>query len=428
MDFNNYQQERYMHYGIDFGTTNSIVSFNDDEKVKILDIDTDETGKPSAILKSVIFFDKNGEKIFGQEAINRYIDNFMNGRLIRSAKTLLREETFSTTSINGKPYSAEDLVTIILTEIKRRADARTGISCSRATIGRPVEFSNNHRQDQEIEKKLQRAALRAGFEDIKIVEEPVGAGLAFLQGAQGQSEKIILIVDIGGGTSDFCLLKYIPNDKSINPRFQIIGSRGVYIGGDTLDSIIMWEKLGVFFGKDTSYTTISGINFGFPIHIANKLKWWHLVALLRERKTRHSIHDIKNQSSNPEVIENLEYLIDSNNALALFRVIEQSKVTLSTKKIAQIIFDDLPLPINTKLEQHEFENMVQGKVREIIDCFLQLLRAHSIQATGIDQVVCTGGTTKVPLINQAIRAIFSPEKIIEANTFTSVAYGLGLLH
>lgn len=415
-----------MVFGLDFGTTNSALSVNSNGKVEIIDIDVHNIiGKT---LRSVLYFNEDGGIFIGQEAIERYIEECATGRFMQSIKSFLSSRLFDYTRIYRKKYRLEDLIAIILKTIKQRGENYTGYEVDTVVMGRPVIFSDNQEEDKLAEDRLRIAAQKTGFKNIYFQLEPVAAALTFEQTLQTGEEKIVLIGDFGGGTSDFTVIKLrgnLPN-KDLSRKDDILALGGIYVGGDIFDSQMMWGKVAKYFGKDAQYESMPGKWMGMPREISCKLRRWHLIPQLRERMTRDFIRRVKQYSDNPKLVENLENLIDDNYGFMLFQAIEKAKIELSYYEKSQIIFQEQDLSIKEYIIRIEFEAMIKEYVAKIKKCLERTISNAGLTDADINQVFITGGSSFIPCIRQLFIDKFGERKIKQMDAFTSIAYGLGV--
>src|SRR3954447_22817591 len=186
-------------FGIDFGTTNSALSVYRNGKVEVVPVDE----SAALLMRSVLYFDEDREIHVGREAISRYVEDGATGRFMQSIKTFLPNSSFISTEVFGKRYGIEDLVALVLTELKARGEAYVGCAVDRVVLGRPVVFSPDPAKDALAEQRLEKAARKAGFRQIWFQYEPVAAALTFEETLPAGQEKIVFIGDFGGGTSDF---------------------------------------------------------------------------------------------------------------------------------------------------------------------------------------------------------------------------------
>ncbi len=264
-----------MTLGLDFGTTNSALAIARDGRVDVVAAgENNSTGKT---LRSVIFFEEEKNMYVGQEAIDRYIEKGGEGRFLQSIKSFLPSTLFEYTMINNRKYELEDLIAIILRRLKGKGEVYLGREVVDVVMGRPVVFSEKKEIDLLAESRLRRAAEMAGFKNIVFQLEPIAAGLAFEKSMAQNEEKIVLIGDFGGGTSDFTIIR-LHGGRSGKPDREkdVLSLGGVYIAGDAFDSELMWEKVAKFFGKEVKFRTMSGTWLDMSTLITLKLKNWHL--------------------------------------------------------------------------------------------------------------------------------------------------------
>jgi len=175
-------------------------------------------GEAIPVFRSVLYFDQwttaNGQRrvhgYSGPDAIERYLDADEKGRLIQSLKSHLSSHALTGTEIFGRRHRLEELVTRIVSDLRKQAEEQFKCPVRRATVGRPVRFvgAESEEEDDFAVSRLRNAFLAAGFEAVEFELEPVAA--AFAYEATLKRDELILIGDFGGGTSDFSLLRVGP--------------------------------------------------------------------------------------------------------------------------------------------------------------------------------------------------------------------------
>lgn len=412
--------------GLDFGTSNSALSVRSGGTTRVIRINNRESSEKT--LRSVIHFDEDKSIEVGQRAVDRYVESHgMYGRFLQSIKTFLSQPSFTDTLIFGTRYSIEDLVTIILKEIKRIGEERSGVVLTDVTLGRPVEFSEDADKDALAERRLRKAAKQAGFGSISFELEPIAATLAYRATLAANEEKTVLMGDFGGGTSDFCVMRLRGGTMTAQQkRESVLAVGGVYIGGDTFDGRIMWSKVTPTFGRDTTYRGMTGDSLPIPAHMVRSLCSWHQIPFLRERKTLQAIRDVRRTSSNPALIDNLENLILENKGFMIFQAIERAKKELTTENETAIQYTDRTLTINEPVSRTEFEDMISQDLRSIATCVDGTLTKASLTADKIDVVLLTGGSSFIPAVQRLFAERFGDNRVVQLDAFTSVAHGLGL--
>lgn len=413
-------------FGIDFGTSNSALSVYRDGRVEIVDID--EHNPDGKTLRSVLYFDKDRNVYVGQEAIDHYVEDGASGRLLQSIKNFLSSDSFKSANIFGKPYTIEELAAIILRHIKKRGEKFVGHEVTKVVLGRPVTFSDEHQNDKLAEERLLAAAKLAGFTDIRFQFEPVAAALSFEDESLADKEKIMLVGDFGGGTSDFTVIRLSKDD---NGRLKmkkdgVLSLSGLAVGGNVLDSAIMWHRITKYFGRGVTYKTMSGNKLDFPVHILRTLCKWHLIPHLNNYNMLESIRQIKVQSDNSGYIENLERLISYNFGFFLFQAIEKGKTELSARKMANVIYEDFGLKIDEEISRREFEEMIAEELQRIEKSVDEALLDAKLETNDIDSVILTGGTSYIPAVREIFVKRFGAAKVSQIDAFTSVVYGLGV--
>ena len=403
--------------GLDFGTSNSIISLTDKATRK-------EVFSYSE--SSILYFpDTNEMKYYvGKEAHDKYIEEEMTGRLLKSVKTLLRQDKFLSTWIFGKRMTPDQLVTCIIRHLKEKAEAFAGAEITDVILGRPAVFSEDPKQETLAVNRLTLAARNAGFRNIKLQLEPIAAALSYEQRLD-HSENV-LVADLGGGTSDFTIMNLSPDKiRKEDRKDDIIAHGGVYIGGDLFDSEIMWYKVTPHLGRGVKYQSYDK-EIEIPSILYRELKNWERTFMLKESKLRRSMDNYYHLSGNNPKIDNVRVLIDNNYVFSLFKEIEQSKINLSTGEDTTIDFEKETIHIHEPFTPGEFATIIERHTTEIERYILKLLDTAQYNAADIDSVFITGGSSLVIPIREILYRIFGKDKIRTGNTFNSVAYGLSL--
>ncbi len=402
-------------YGIDFGTSNSVLAIANKETKEIKHVISEQ---------SVIHFTESSQISIGKKAVEHYIQNNLKGRLLKSVKTLLPQASFTFTYIYGKKYTAEDLVCLLLKSLKKEADEYLGEEVTEVIMGRPVVFSEDPEKDKLAEKRLLAAAKKAGFEHIWFQYEPIGAGFLYEQSIE--KPEVVLIGDFGGGTSDFTLMRLDRNNISLTDRkSQIINTGGIHIGGDDFDALIMWHKMVYYFGYGLKYESF-GKMLDLPVHIYRNLCEWEQMAFLKEGKLRKSLDSYYLYTQRNPAIQRLMTFIDQNLGFSLFRKIEKAKIELSENSFADIHFSEAGIDIKEHLELNEFNEFAIKEVSKIEAFLTEFIEKSGIPHSEINNIFLTGGTSSLQAVRNIFTNKFSDEKIHRGDNFNSVAQGLAL--
>ena len=223
--------------GLDFGTSNSTAGWLRPSGEVLLAL---EEGK--ATLPSVIFFNAEERRpAYGRQALHEYLEGY-EGRLLRSLKSLLGSNLLKgETSILGSALPFTEVLGLFLGTLKQRAEQQADRPFDAVVLGRPVHFVDDDPvADQEAENTLAAVARQVGFSDISFQFEPLAAAFDYERSIE--REELVLIVDIGGGTSDFSLVRLAPERRNLADRAgDILATGGVHVGGTDFDRQLVWK-------------------------------------------------------------------------------------------------------------------------------------------------------------------------------------------
>jgi hypothetical chaperone protein len=408
-------------YGIDFGTTNSALAILDTETNQVVRLFT---------VPSLLFFKDNQRPrapityAVGEEAVQQYVDSRMQGRFMKSIKRVLPNRSFVDTKISGRSFKAEDLVAIILLHLKKQADAFLGEDIRTAVIGRPVVFDENPDKDQLAQERLSKAAKIAGFETFYFQMEPIGA--AFTYERQITRPETVLVADFGGGTSDFSIMRLDPAAiHRPDRRGDMLAKGGIYIGGDTFDSDIMWHRGTPHFGRGVKEQWDDGKWLDLPLSYFTNLCSWEKMNFLDNNRWREHIARSYTFSGRDQRVKNLLTLIEKNLGYVLFKQIEKTKFGLTDADAAPFVFDEFDIKINETIAIEAFEHeIVQKNLLKIETYLLDFLNRQNIAPADLDTVFMTGGTAYVRPLQRIFERVFGMEKIKSGDNFNSVATGI----
>lgn len=422
--------------GLDFGTTNTSVATcaaqGDATLARFRAGDALTT-----TFRSVLYLDpvlRTGAGDFvtraGPAAIEAYLQGDSAGRLIQSMKSYLASSLFQSTNVYGRTVSLEDLITLLLRNLRREAADALGDPESvirGAVVGRPVRFVNAEREgDEDLALKRLRASLaRAGFEDVRFEYEPVGA--AYFHESALDHDELVLIGDFGGGTSDFCLMRVGPSLRNDPAAQRILGTEGVGLAGDAFDSELVDRAVSPRLGMGARYRSyLDGKEIPIPVWLYARLRRWHHLSFLRTRETLQLLKELRAQSDDPEPLEALLHLIEMNMGFHLARRVEGAKIILSREELARITLHDGPLSLDEPVSREDFEQWIAPQLEEIRGCVDRLLAQTGVRERDVDAVFLTGGSSLVPAVRRIFSARFGDAKLRAGHELTSVALGLAL--
>ncbi|MBJ6132654.1 molecular chaperone DnaK [Ochrobactrum sp. Q0168] len=367
--------------GIDLGTTNSCVAVMDGKSAKVI-----ENAEGARTTPSIIAFTDSDERLAGQPAkrqavtnpegtlfaVKRLIGRRFDDPMVTKDKDLVPYKIVkgdngdAWVEVHGKKYSPSQVSAMILQKMKETAESYLGETVTQAVITVPAYFNDAQRQATKDAGKI------AGLEVLRIINEPTAAALAY--GLDKSEGKTIAVYDLGGGTFDVSVLEI----------------------GD-----------GVFEVKSTNGDTFLG-GEDFDMHIVDYM--------ITEFKKESGI-DLK------------------NDKLALQRLkeaAEKAKIELSSAQQTEINLPFItadatgPKHLAIKLSRAKFESLVEDLVKRTIEPCKAALKDAGLKAGEIDEVVLVGGMTRMPKIQEVVKAFFGKEPHKGVNPDEVVAMGAAI--
>lgn len=460
--------------GIDFGTSNSSVALSDGQNVRVLPIDESNLNPTS--LPSLLYISRDGEHIVGRDAANTFIERNVDrevilkqvdlgieiqayvggegdneygkivskeptnvteavsakamievnspGRLFQSLKTLLRMKQFKGTEVFGTQYQIEELTAIILRKIKAAADLAADRDIERAVFGRPVRFSNRDAENDTAERRLETAAKLAGFKEVTFFYEPVGACVEYAM--SDERKQRLLVVDIGGGTFDVCIMEF-GGQQGTGERLKnskILSVSGVPIAGDAIDQEITREKMFPCFGSNARY---GPSNLKFPQYLFNTIIDWQNIYKLNTEETINWLIAAESSSDQPEAVRALRSLIQRNYGYPLARAVEAAKINLSSLPNAYIDFEKPDIDVHEFIHQDEMAGIMEHMLDKMEQSLVEAEKLAGIRPGDIDRILTTGGTSLIPAVREMLKRRYGADKLHSRDTFTSVASGLAIV-
>lgn len=407
---------------IDFGTSNSLVgAFHQGKRVEALNLDPKATDQ--TLMRTLLYFPHADLCYYGAEAIEQYIEQDMEGRLFRSFKSHLPNQGYLGTVLNNRILTLENLVGIFLLELKKRAEKILNSPIENVVLGRPARYSMDPVADGFALHRMQKAAQFAGFKNIQFVPEPLAAAFDYRRGLT--QEKIVLIGDFGGGTSDFTLIRLGPERFR---REDVLAIDGCPLAGDALDSVFMSHRLNEYFGAKSRYRLPMSSNvLSMPLGVTQRLNHPAHIVHLREKETYEFIREVKKCSVTEKdkvAIDRLFTLMEDQQIFPFFETIEKTKRELSSQATSNFRFDYPSLEIYETFSQSQFVEWSQETRDKIFEALDRCLSSAGVSAEKVDLVCLTGGTAKVGFIRQELERRFGRERLQTQAHFHSVISGL----
>ncbi len=404
--------------GVDFGTSNSTVGFVRPGHSALLAL---EDGKPT--LPSVVFFNADDEEVsYGRAALADYLAGY-EGRLMRSLKSLLGTSLIDgQTEVGGRALPFRMLLSHFIGEVKRRGERAAGHGFDAAVFGRPVFFiDDSSSADQLAEDTLAEVARAVGFKHIAFQYEPIAA--AFDYESRIAREELVLIADIGGGTSDFSLVRLGPRRAAkADRRDDILATGGVHIGGTDFDKYLSLSSVMPLLGYGSRMTNNSEIPSSYYFNLAT----WHTINLAYTKKTWTQLADVVRDAREPDKLGRLQRLIDERAGHWLAMKVEEGKIALSDSASASLELDRLSPPHTLALQRHEFDAAIGHLIDSVDQTVLKLLADAGVAAADVDTVFFTGGSSGVIALRERIGALLPAARKVEGDLFGSIGSGLAL--
>jgi hypothetical chaperone protein len=420
--------------GFDFGTTNcSVAVFVPQVGVQLASYPA--FGNQVETSRSVLYLEQtrtgNGPRrihaLTGSAAIEHYLQAEEKGRLIQSLKSHLSNRSLVGTEIFGRRYKLEELISRILSDLRKHAARQFENPILYAMVGRPVRFvgAETPEDDDLAVARLRDAFSAAGFERVEFEMEPVAAAYAYE--ATLDHDELILIGDFGGGTSDFSLLRVGPDLRRRGRRPQdLIGYSGIGLAGDAFDARIVRKLVSPALGSNSEARSLNKLLPAVPAWIYTNLERWHYLSFLRTNNVREILKSARIRALEPEKIQALIALIEEDLGYQLHQAVQKLKFELSSSDSAEFYFRDGSMDLRIPVSRHEFESWIVNDLQAIEDAIDKLLIDSGVQPQAVNRVFLTGGSSFVPAVRRIFEKRFGEDRIRSGNEFTSVAHGLTL--
>lgn len=404
--------------GIDFGTSNSSVAVASVRtRPQLIAVENSHTSIPSSI-----FYSGGQSPLFGRAAVKAYISG-REGRLMRSLKRVLGTDLMSAgTIINGRAARFENILAQFVGHLKTKAENVAGQPIEAVVMGRPVRFRDNDLQgDLRAQKELEAVARSVGFKQIVFQFEPIAAAFAHENTISG--EKLACVIDIGGGTSDFSVIRVGASLASKTDRSDdILASGGIRIGGNDFDKSL---SIAAFMPELGLRTTYGKKNLPVPTAPYYDLSEWSKVNSVYTYANRKMIREVLAEAHQPVLYERLLELVENEKGHELLGLAEQAKIDLTSTPaiISQLRF----LSGNPQLTicREKFEQSINADLERISQTADECLKSAGIKASQIELVILTGGSTFVPAVQSALCRCFPQAAVSGTDKLCSVGLGLG---
>ena len=404
--------------GIDFGTSNSTVGWHREGASSLIAL---EDGKIT--LPSVVFFNiEERRPVYGRLALQEYLEGY-EGRLMRSLKSLLGSKLIKhDTSVLGSALPFKDLLGMFIGELKKRAEAAAGREFEQVVLGRPVFFvDEDPAADQEAEDTLAEVARKIGFKDVSFQYEPIAAAFDYESGIS--AEELVLIVDIGGGTSDFTLIRLSPERHRVAERqSDILATGGVHIGGTDFDKQLSLQGVMPMFGYGSRMKSGALMPTSYHLNLAT----WHTINALYSQKSQLALGSMRYDIEDTLGIDRLFKLIEERAGHWLAMEVEASKIELTEQDSRRVDLSRIERELGVDLTRVLFEEAIEGLLERVRGSVTELLAKAGVSAGQVDTVFFTGGSSGIPALRNSVSAMLPNARHVEGNIFGSIGSGLAI--
>jgi hypothetical chaperone protein len=404
--------------GLDFGTSNSAIGVTRDNAPTLAPVEGNETLIPSAV-----FFDyeTKGNVLFGAEAIATYIGQH-DGRLMRALKSILGSPLIDEkTALGSKMVALTDVVEIFVRHLKQKAEVFAGHELTAVVHGRPVRFvDDDDAADAKAERVLTGIANRVGFKDVAFVYEPIAAAYHYEETAT--AEEIVLIADIGGGTSDFTVIRIGPERiRRADRSSDILANDGARVGGTDFDALLSLDAVMPLLGLGTQ---LIEKNLPMPNGIYYELAIWPTINFAYTYQNERQIVELAGNAREPDKVRRLLNVMRRRLGHRIAFAVEDGKIALSEADIAALPLGFIARDLAAKATRSGFDRAIQARTDRLFKTASDCIRDAGLRPDDIDTIFFTGGSGRVPAVREAISRAAPDARATTGSDFLSVALGL----
>jgi hypothetical chaperone protein len=404
--------------GIDFGTSNSAMAWADAGGTAcLIALEGDATSMPTAVFYNA----EDGSTHFGRDAVAQYLAG-TEGRLMRSLKSLLGSPLLQeTTVVNHQQISFQDIIATYLAALRERAAQVLGTAPTRVVLGRPVHFvDDDPDRDALAQQSLLQVAQAVGFKDVSFQLEPIAAALDYER--RLQHEAVVLVVDLGGGTADFTVVRLGPARITRKSRASdVLVTSGVHIGGTDFDQKLSLEQVMPLLG----YRHTGPQQREVPSRIFFDLATWHLIHWLYQPRGRSQAQALRSNYTDLQLHERLLRVLAQRDGHRIANEVEQAKIACSTQDGKAVIDLSFIAPgLAAHLDTAAMNHHLQDLLAQVVQCARECVQRANLRDGAPDAIYLTGGSSALRPFQQELQAAFPGVPLVEGDLFGGVASGL----
>jgi hypothetical chaperone protein len=416
---------------IDFGTSNSAIALPLGARgVRLVEL---EPGHPT--MPTAVFYRADGtdamaepERLYGRAAIAAYVEG-IDGRLMRSMKSILGSDlvTQSTDVGGGRGVRYVDVIAGYLRHLKRMAETAAGAPLQRVVLGRPVFFVDGEpERDAQAQAALEAAARQVGFREVQFQYEPIAAALD--HESTVDHEQLVLVADIGGGTSDFSLVRVGPQRRGRpDRRDDILANHGVHIAGTDFDRHVELAAILPLLGYRSFGPSKNGqAPREVPSGVYFDLATWHLINTVYAPGRVAELRRMKDWYADPRHHRRLLTVLEERLGHGLAAAAEKAKIDVATTGAARIDLAAVEAALQAELSEARAAASIEADLARIVDAAQETARMAGVGPAAVEVLYFTGGSTGLTPLVDRIAAGFPRAQRVRGDRFASVAQGLGL--
>jgi len=420
-----------MYCAIDFGTSNSAVAVPEGAgAMRLVELEPGYFTMPTAVFYAVdgAVPEAAPHREFGRAALGAYVDG-LDGRLMRSMKSILGSSLAeqSTDLGSGRAVRYLDVVAGYLRHLKTRAEAASGGVIERVTLGRPVYFvDDDPERDAAAQRTLEGAARRAGFATVEFQYEPIAAALDHERSLA--HEETVLVADIGGGTSDFSIVRVGPRRATRADRKEdILANHGVHVAGTDFDRRLELARILPELGYGARGRPRHGAPpREVPSAVYFDLATWHLINAVYAPQRVAELRRMRGWYARPEHHVRLMRVLEARLGHDLLARAEAAKIAVAAGGTTRIDLGRVERGLEVALGAADAAPALEEDMARIVGAARETAVRAGAWPSGIDALYFTGGSTGLAALTARLSAAFPAARVVQGDRFASVATGLGL--
>jgi hypothetical chaperone protein len=399
--------------------------------MSLVELEPGHTTMPTAVfyLTDGARANPNGPaRAFGRQALLAYLDG-LDGRLMRSMKSVLGSPLANQVTDVGGGFGVKyvDIVAGYLSHLKTQAEAHAQASITQVMLGRPVFFVDDDPvRDAQAAATLRQAAQQAGFHEVQFQYEPIAAAFDFERGVS--QEQIVLVADIGGGTSDFSVVRVGP-ERARQPdrRADILANHGVHVAGTNFDRSVELACVLPEYGLGALGPSVAGApGRVVPSGVYFDLATWHLINTTYTPSRVAELRRMRSYYASPVHHDRLMRVLDDRLGHELAGGAEQAKIDVAQGQATRIDLGHTERGLGVDFSPQAAQQALSPDIECIVSTALEAAQQAGCSPAQIDALYFTGGSTGFGLLTQQLAAAFPQARAVHGDRLASVATGLGL--